>query len=406
MVDEDRARADARRRAASRSSAAKRAGTTGTHGVVLQLGPVERGELVQLGEVEQARNEVDLLVDHVEAVLQLSRASASSIEPEISRRTGVAEAAAAQLELDRLEQVVRLVRDLEVGVARDPEGRALDDLHPREEPGEEVPDHLLERHEQAARADRQEARQQLRAPSRARSAPRPVSGSRTKRPRLSESPEMYGNGWPGPTASGVSTGKISLLEDVARAPRAPPASRSSISATTMPCAWRGRAAGGASRASPARRRARVVALADLGERLPAACSPSGERTATPGGDLVHQPGDADHEELVQVRGEDRAEVDRSSSGTRVVADELEHPTVEVELRQLAVQEPRLRLGGAHGHGNLSSRTHPGRGVTNSGPGGYAAQPSLASVCLSAETTFAGNGANCSFAPNFWPGPIA
>ena len=34
----------------------------------------------------------------------------------------------------------------------------------------------------------------------------PDSGSRTITPSLSDRPEMYGNGWPGPTASGVSTG--------------------------------------------------------------------------------------------------------------------------------------------------------------------------------------------------------
>jgi hypothetical protein len=34
----------------------------------------------------------------------------------------------------------------------------------------------------------------------------PVSGSRTRTARLLDSPEMYGNGCPGPTASGVSTG--------------------------------------------------------------------------------------------------------------------------------------------------------------------------------------------------------
>ena len=34
----------------------------------------------------------------------------------------------------------------------------------------------------------------------------PVSTSRTMTPSESERPEMYGNGWPGPTASGVSTG--------------------------------------------------------------------------------------------------------------------------------------------------------------------------------------------------------
>ena len=31
---------------------------------------------------------------------------------------------------------------------------------------------------------------------------------------------------------------------------------------------------------------------------------------------------------------------------------------------------------------------------------------MASVCLPAATTFAGNGANWSFAPKAWPGPIA
>ena len=34
----------------------------------------------------------------------------------------------------------------------------------------------------------------------------PFSGSRTSTARLCERPEMYGNGCPGPTASGVSTG--------------------------------------------------------------------------------------------------------------------------------------------------------------------------------------------------------
>ena len=34
----------------------------------------------------------------------------------------------------------------------------------------------------------------------------PVSGSAAKTASDSDRPEMYGNGWPGPTASGVSTG--------------------------------------------------------------------------------------------------------------------------------------------------------------------------------------------------------
>ena len=39
------------------------------------------------------------------------------------------EAPAAQFELDRLEQVVGLVRNFEVGVARDPKDRALEHVH-------------------------------------------------------------------------------------------------------------------------------------------------------------------------------------------------------------------------------------------------------------------------------------
>ena len=35
----------------------------------------------------------------------------------------------------------------------------------------------------------------------------PVSGLRITSARLSDRPEMYGNGWAGSTASGVSTGK-------------------------------------------------------------------------------------------------------------------------------------------------------------------------------------------------------
>ena len=115
------------------------------------------------------------------------------------------EAALAQLELDRLEQVVRLVRDLEIGVAGDPEDAALDDLHLREQRRQEVAQDTLQRQERPALADRREPRQSSGTLTRAKRSS-PDFGSRTNTPRLSESPEMYGNGWPAPTASGVSTG--------------------------------------------------------------------------------------------------------------------------------------------------------------------------------------------------------
>ncbi len=65
----------------------------------------------------------------------------------------VAEPAPAQLDLHRLEQVVGVVRHVEVGVAGDPERRRLDDLHAREEPRQEVGDHLLEREHHLVAAD-------------------------------------------------------------------------------------------------------------------------------------------------------------------------------------------------------------------------------------------------------------
>ena len=71
----------------------------------------------------------------------------------------VAEAPAPQLELHRLEQVVGLVRDLEVRVSRDAKDRSLENLHARKEPVEEVSDHVLERQQPAAVADREEPRQ-------------------------------------------------------------------------------------------------------------------------------------------------------------------------------------------------------------------------------------------------------
>src|SRR5581483_5296161 len=70
------------------------------------------------------------------------------------------EAAPAKLDLDRLEQVVGFVGDLEVGVARDAEDRALENLHAGKERRQEVGEHALERHE-AALSELEEPRQRL-----------------------------------------------------------------------------------------------------------------------------------------------------------------------------------------------------------------------------------------------------
>ena len=112
----------------------------------LQIGPVETRELHQVGEVEQALDLVDLVVADVEALAKpvehARRRRGRHLDPD-----DVAEAAAPELGLDGLEEVVGVVRHLEVGVARDAEEHALGDLHPGEERGQEVRDHRLERHE-------------------------------------------------------------------------------------------------------------------------------------------------------------------------------------------------------------------------------------------------------------------
>ena len=66
----------------------------------------------------------------------------------------LAEAPPAQLGLDRAQQVVGLVGDVEVGVARDAEEAVVDDLHAGEERVEVGRDELLERDERRALARR------------------------------------------------------------------------------------------------------------------------------------------------------------------------------------------------------------------------------------------------------------
>ena len=58
----------------------------------------------------------------------------------------------------------------------------------------------------------------------------------------------------------------------------------------------------------------------------------------PGRLLPHQAGDAHHEELVEVRGEDRAELDALEQRLRLVGREVEDARVELDPRELAVEE--------------------------------------------------------------------
>ena len=69
-------------------------------------------------------------------------------------------------------------------------------------------------------------------------------------------------------------------------------------------------------------------------------SPSGPRRDMPERVLSQEPGDAHHEELVEVRGEDRAELHPLEQRHLRIGRQLEHARVEVEPGKLSVEEPR------------------------------------------------------------------
>ena len=144
-------------------------------------------------------------------------------EQELARRLGhrsldlepdrLAEAPPAELLLDREEEIVGLVLvELEVRVAGDPEEVVLEDLHAGEQEVEVRLDDLVEQHEpvvpwRLVRASTSSSRRGSTGGTLTRANRRsPVSGSRRPTAIESVSVEMYGNGWPGSTASGVRTG--------------------------------------------------------------------------------------------------------------------------------------------------------------------------------------------------------
>ncbi len=73
-------------------------------------------------------------------------------------------------------------------------------------------------------------------------------------------------------------------------------------------------------------------------------SPSAERTSDPRLGLSEQAGDPHLEELVEVRGEDPAELHALEQRQRLVRRELENSRVELEVRELAVEQCLDGLG--------------------------------------------------------------
>jgi hypothetical protein len=85
-------------------------------------------------------------------------------------------------------------------------------------------------------------------------------------------------------------------------------------------------------------------LPDLLEHL-ARHHPRGGAYGDPSGDAALEAGHPDHEELVEVAGEDGQEPRAFEQRELLVLGQLEHPLVEPQPGQLAVQEPVRELLG-------------------------------------------------------------
>ena len=231
-----------------------------------------------------------------------------------------------------------------------------EDLHPREELVEVGGDELLERQEVARARPRRgacgperspsghEARQDLRDLD-----PRELALLRSPGPRASTASESdrlerNGNGCPGSTASGVSTGKTERAEvgprpllglgveqalPVADPDAAPRPAPGAAPRPAAPCAVLELPADDLARCGPAAR---------------AGVRPSGLASTSGLLELVVQPRDPDHEELVQVGEVDGQELEPLEQRPARVARLVEHPLVEGQPGHLAVEVERGLLG--------------------------------------------------------------
>ena len=213
-----------------------------------------------------------------------------------------------------------------------------------------------------------EARQDLRHLDARELAARCVSGSRASTASDSERFERNGNGCPGSTASGVSTGNTERRKYVRARLLASRRRADFQSWIRIP---RAASAGRRSSASSVGRASRAGARTIWPIR--ASCSradrPSGLALDRRGRlELLVQARDADHEELVQVRGVDRQELQPLEQRPARVERFVEHPVVERQPGKFAVDVERpvldvqlgpcvrlVGLGLAHGSRNSIPR---------------------------------------------------
>ena len=306
--------------------------------ILLEVRPLERGQLVDVGEVERAFDGVDELVADTEPLLK-------PLAQRRRHRCGdfdagdLAEASPAQLELDRLEEIIGLVGDLEVRVAGDPEHRALEHVHPPEERREEMRQHPLQWHEVLALADGEEAGQALRN----------LHSSKPLLARLGVAHEVgAADREPGDVRERLPWPDGERRQHGVDVPLVSPLELGTLLRREVLDGGDDDSLGGKRRTHPLRPHLRL-----LGLELEHPCSglaqglqrraPVGRADDDAGGRLPVQPRDPHHEELVEHLRDDRAELHPLEQRQRGIAPECEHACRVVEKRQLAVDQPRTRI---------------------------------------------------------------
>ena len=290
-------------------------------------------------EVEQAVDRDDVVLLDAERVHQLLAHRLPHVGGDLDAHD-LAEAPPAQLVLDGLQQVVGLVGDGVVGVAGDAEHRVVDDLHAREELVEVGRDQLLERDEGAPVVEPHEAREHLLGHLHAREGLGPGDGVADDDP---ERERQVGD--VGERAAQAHGQRGEHREDLAA---------EAVVELRALAVVDVRAADDADAVLGERRPQLLVQAARLASVVPAHRCADGvdrlrrratvlQRGLEPRLDLVVQAGHADHDELVEVRGDDRAELHPLEQRDARVLGELEHARVELQPRELAVEVELMAL---------------------------------------------------------------
>ena len=312
----------------------------GRPGVLLELRPVQPVQLPQGGEVDQAVDGVHVPGLELELVDQEVAQRVGGVRVDLEADRVLRPAAFAQQGLDGAAEVEHLVlAELRVLVPRDPEQRRVLDVHPREQRVEVRLDDAFDRDPPPAVGQRMEPRQQRRDldPGEPLLAALGVANHHGDVERQVRDV--------GERVRRVDRERREHREDLVEehlAERLAILVGELVPAAHRDALLRERRANpfaplGPGAATSSRARSRISPSCSGGVR------PSGESSRMPASACSSSSADADLEELVEVRREDREELRPFEEPEALVLGEREDAGVEVQPRQVAVQHAGGRV---------------------------------------------------------------